>query len=85
MPTLDDLQKVHEAALDDLIARQGGKGAESDWALTRALVHKAMHLVAERRAAEFCAVATYLAEMIGHVHGLCHPGDPEAASHGGMH
>ena len=86
MPTIDELQKAHESRLDDLLARLAGKGTDSDWALVRALVHRAMHLAAERKAAEYCAIATFLAEMIGHAHGLCHPGDPAAASHGGnMH
>jgi hypothetical protein len=79
--TLEQLQTAHEAAIDELIARRAGKGTESDWALARALVHRATHLVAERSAAEFCAVATFLAEMIGHAHGLCHPGDRGDASH----
>ena len=82
MPTLDELQKTHEAALDDFLSRLTGKGSDSDWALARALVHRATHLVADRKAAEFCAVATYLAEMISHAHGLCHPGDRADASHG---
>jgi hypothetical protein len=81
-PTLDELQKTHEAALDDLLARRTGKGSDSDWALVRALVHKAVHLTAERKAAEYCAIATFLAEMITHAHGLCHPGDRADASHG---
>ena len=58
-----------------------GKGRDSDFALARALVHKAIHLVADRKAGEFCAVATFLAEMIGHAHGLLHPGDRAAATH----
>jgi hypothetical protein len=82
MPSIDELQKTHEAALDDFLARQAGKGTDSDWALVRALVHRATHLVADRKAAEFCAIATYLAEMINHAHGLCHPGDRADASHG---
>ena len=80
-PTIDELQKHHEAALDDFLTRLAGKGADSDWALVRALVHRAVHLSAERTAAEYCAVATFLAEMIGHAHGLCHPEDRADASH----
>jgi hypothetical protein len=80
-PTIDELQKQHEAALELAMAAWTGKGSESDWALARALVHKAVHLVAERKAAEFCAVATLLGEMIGHAHSLLHPGDRAAPSH----
>jgi hypothetical protein len=82
MPTLDELQKSHEAALDDFLARRRGQGTDADWALVRALIHKAVHLGAERKAAEYCAIATFLAEMIGHAHGLFHPGDRGDASHG---
>jgi hypothetical protein len=43
-----------------------------------------MHLAAERKAAEFCAVATLLADMIGHAHALMHPADKNAAAHGAI-
>ena len=79
---LDQAQKAHEAALNTLLAERAGKGRDQDWALVRALCHQAVHLCAERKAGEFCAVATLLAEMIGHAHGLMHPGSPEAAGHG---
>ncbi len=81
MPTVDDLQKRHEAELADLLARLAGRGKESDWALVRALVHRAVHLAAERQAGDFCAVATLLAEMIGHAHACMHPGGSESAAH----
>ena len=82
--SLDDLQKQHEAELTATVAALSGKGKESDFALARALVHKAIHLVAEQKAGEFCAVATFLAEMIGHAHGLMHPGDQSAPAHSTM-
>ena len=81
MPTIEELQKAHEDALDALIGRLAGKGRDSDWALVRALVHRSTHLVADRKAGEFCAYATFLADMINHAHGLLHPGDRAAASH----
>lgn len=82
--TAEELKKQHEAAVDELIAKLAGKGGESDWALARALVHRAVHLAAERKAAEFCAVATLLAEMVGHAHGLMHPADRNAPAHGAI-
>lgn len=82
--SVEDLQKQHEEALRSLLAERAGKTKDSDWALVRALVHQAMHLVAERKAGEFCAVATYLAEMINHAHGLLHPGDKSAPAHGAI-
>jgi hypothetical protein len=78
---LEELQKQHEAELTTTIAGLAGKGSESDWALARALVHKAVHLVADGRSQEFCAVATLLAEMIGHAHGIMHPADSAAPAH----
>ena len=82
MAKVDDLQKEHEARLTTLVAELSGRGAESDWALVRALIHRAVHVAAERKAAEFCALSTFLAEMIGHAHGLIHGGDqPGAAAH----
>ncbi|HEY0710905.1 MAG TPA: hypothetical protein VGG33_29150 [Polyangia bacterium] len=83
MPTVEELQTQHEAAIDGLLARLTGKGTDSDWALVRALIHRAVHVSAERKAAEYCAVATFLAEMIGHAHSLHHPGDRADASHEG--
>jgi hypothetical protein len=79
--TIEELQKQHEAELTGVVAGLAGKGKDSDFALARALVHKAIHLVADRKAGEFCAVATFLAEMIGHAHGLLHPGDRAADAH----
>jgi len=85
--SVDELQERHEGELTRALEALAGKGRESDWALVRALVHRAVHLAAERKPAEFCALASYLAEMIGHAHGLLHPADPQAAGHtgGAMH
>jgi hypothetical protein len=81
MAKIDELQKKHEAKLDELLRAIGGRGQESDWALVRALVHKAVHFNADRKAGQFCAIATYLAEQTGHAHGLLHGGDASAAPH----
>jgi hypothetical protein len=81
MPTVSDLQKQHEAKLDELLRELGGRSRESDWALVRALVHKAVHFNADRKAGEFCAIATFLAEQTGHAHKLLHSGD-QPAVHG---
>jgi hypothetical protein len=83
---LDRAQKEHEAALSDLLGRRAGKSRDEDWALVRALCHRAVHLCAERKAGEFCAVATLMAEMISHAHDLMHPGAGDSAAHrGGVH
>ena len=79
MPTVSELQKQHEAKLDELLREIGGRSRDSDWALVRALVHKAVHFNADRKAGEFCAIATFLAEQTGHAHKLLHEGDKPAA------
>jgi hypothetical protein len=81
MANLDALQKEHEERLSALVAERLGRGKESDLALVRALVHRAMHLAAETKAAEFCVLATYLGEMLGHAHQLLHGGDAGASAH----
>lgn len=87
---LQELQKQHEAKLTPFVAGLTSKGtgtaaATSDFALARALVHRAVHLVAERKAGEFCALATFLAEMITHAHQLLHTGDSSADVHAEPH
>jgi hypothetical protein len=84
MPTIDELQKGHEQVLAPTLAGLSGRGADSDWALVRALVHRAVHIAAERKAGEFCAVATLLADMINHAHEVLHPGDGDAPTHSGF-
>ncbi|HEY4188283.1 MAG TPA: hypothetical protein VGP07_24625 [Polyangia bacterium] len=81
MANIDDLQKQMEARLAPAIAELAGAGKESDLALVRALIHRGVHLLAERRAGEFCALATYVAEMLGHAHGLMHGADPAGPAH----
>jgi len=81
MATVSELQKSHESRLEELLRALGGKSRESDWALVRALIHKAVHFNADRKAGEFCALATFLAEQTGHAHSLLHGGDKPAASH----
>jgi hypothetical protein len=82
MANLDELQKQHEARLNTLIDELAGAGQQSDLALARALIHRGVHLAVDRRAGEFCGLATFLAEMVGHAHGLMHGDDPAAATHG---
>jgi len=82
MATIDELQKGHESKLDELLRELAGRGRESDWALVRALIHKAVHFNADRKAGEFCAIATFLADQTGHAHKLLHGGDKPAAPHG---
>ena len=74
--TQEELQQAHEqelAALIEKLTSGRGSSQDSDWALVRALVHKAVHLAAERKAGEFCALAMLLAEQLQHAHSLMHP------------
>ena len=81
MATVEELQKAHEKKLGEVLREMGGKSRESDWALVRTLIHRAVHFNADRKAGEFCAIATYLAEQTGHAHGLLHGGDKPTAPH----
>jgi hypothetical protein len=81
MANLDDLQKQHEERLDAILSERGGHGTESDLALVRALVHKAVHFAAANKSVQFCGLATFLAEMIGHAHQLQHGTDQAAPAH----
>ena len=81
MATIEEMQKAHEAKLDELLRSIGGRGRESDWALVRALIHKAVHFNADRKAGEFCSIATFLAEQTGHAHGLMHTADKSGKAH----
>jgi muconolactone delta-isomerase len=81
MANLDELQKQHEARLDAFIQELSREGRESDLALARALIHRGVHLAIDRRAGEFCAVATFLCDMVGHAHGLMHGADPGSGNH----
>jgi hypothetical protein len=78
---VDELQKQHEGRLNALIAELAGQGADSDLALVRALVHRGVHLAADRKSMQFCALATFLAEMIGHAHQVQHGGDQATTAH----
>jgi hypothetical protein len=81
MANLDDLQKQHEARLDEFVRELARGGQESDLALARALIHRGVHLAIDRRAGEFCALVTYLCDMVGHAHGLMHGADPASGKH----
>ena len=80
-----DLQKKYEAELSAVVDRRIGQGRASDWALVRALIHRAVHLAADRKAGEFCAVALLMAEMTTHAHDLMHGKDEPAPHRDGLH
>ncbi len=68
-----EIQNAFEAELAVVIDRLAGRGSDEDWALVRALVHKAVHLAADRRR-DYCAISVLFAEMTQHAHAVMHEG-----------
>ena len=64
MAKVDELQKNHEAKLDELLRAIGGRSRESDWALVRALIHKAAERQGMTQAAFVASVLAKEAERI---------------------
>jgi hypothetical protein len=56
-------------------------GDDLRWSMTRALIHRAVHYATDRPGVEFCALATYLGDMVGHAHRIAHGDNPKAQSH----
>lgn len=81
MARQEELERKVDEAIRRLEAEFGDLGKDRRWAITRALVHRAVHYATVKDGVEFCSVATYLAEMIGHAHGLAHGNDPVAGTH----
>jgi hypothetical protein len=70
--TQDELENRITQAIDT-IAREAQGTPNLRWALTRGLIHRAIHYAAQEGSGiEYCAVATYLGEMLGHAHKLAH-------------
>jgi hypothetical protein len=51
------------------------------WAIVRGLIHRAVHYATEKPGVDFCALATYLGEQIGHAHKLAHGDSPRSSKH----
>jgi hypothetical protein len=51
------------------------------WAITRGLIHRAVHYATEKPGVDFCALASYLGEQVGHAHKLAHGDNPKAPVH----
>jgi hypothetical protein len=79
MAEQDDL----EARISEAISRLEKEFAampQVNWAIVRGLIHRAVHHATEKPGVDFCALATYLGEQIGHAHKLAH-GDPKSPKH----
>lgn len=85
---LDERQEQLEQRLRQLIdgvaVDFADLGPELRWTLVRGLIHQAVHYAAERDDLEFCALATYLADMINHSHELMHDNEPTQTPHDKM-
>lgn len=78
-----------EARIAHLVGQLGREfadlGEDLRFTMTRALIHRAVHYATERgpdgHGVEYCALATYLAEMTVHAHKLAHGDNPRAPTH----
>jgi hypothetical protein len=89
---LDERQEQLETRvrqlIDELAVDFADLGPTLRWTLVQTLIHQAIHFAADRaelESVEFCAVATYLGEMIGHAHELLHDNEPEGPHHKFVH
>ena len=81
MSRQDDLEARIEEAVARIARDFGDLGGDLRWSMTRGLIHRAVHHATEQKGVEFCALSTYLAEMIGHAHKLAHGDNPKAPAH----
>ncbi len=74
----DELDKRLQEMITTLARDFHDLGDGLKWTLARTLIHRAIHFATEKNPVEFCALATYLSEMIGHAHKLAHGDSPKA-------
>jgi len=77
--TQNDIEERIDRAVAELEAALAGE-PHLRWNVVRGLIHRAVHLAADRKV-EFCQLATYLTEMVGHAHKLMHGDNPQAPAH----
>jgi hypothetical protein len=76
----DELEAAAGKMLEELARRFADLGSDARWRVARAFIHRAVHDAATNKV-DFCVLATYLAEMIPHAHGLMHGADPASPKH----
>ena len=84
MAAQDDMEQKVTQLVAQLSRDFGHLGDDLTFTVVRALIHRAVHLGAESKRVEYCALSTYLAEMIAHAHKLAHGENPKAAAHKDM-
>jgi hypothetical protein len=77
----DELEQAVVHAIEGIAKQFGDLGDGVVIAVTRMLVHRAVHYAVESGQVEFCTLATLLAEMTTHAHSLAHGENPRAAAH----
>ena len=84
MAAIDDVEARVTQHIQQLTKDFAHLGGELRWTIVRALIHRAVHFATEASGVEFCALATYLAEMTTHAHKLAHGENPKAGTHKDM-
>jgi hypothetical protein len=74
------VDQAHQAVAAEFSDLKGPEG-QLRWLVVRTLVHRAVHFAVEAPGVEFCALATYLGEMIVHAHKLAHGDNPKGPKH----
>jgi hypothetical protein len=66
-------QQDFEKQLSDFIQKVVEQNPNAATDLSRALIHRGVHVGARGGGQAFCRLSTYLAEMIQHSHAVAHP------------
>ncbi len=85
MARQDELEARVDELARSLLMDFADLGGELRWSIARALIHRAVHFVTEKvqgaASVEYCTLAAYLGEMVGHAHTLAHGDNPKGPSH----
>jgi hypothetical protein len=76
----EDLEQLLADAIAKIEAKLDGE-PNLRWAMVRGLIHQAVHYATEKPGVDFCALASYLGEMVGHAHKLAHGENPKSPTH----
>ena len=81
MARYDELEGRVGQLIQQLAREFPDLGESLRWQVSRALIHQAIHHAVDNKEVDFCTVATYLGEMVGHAHKLAHGDNPKAPAH----
>jgi hypothetical protein len=80
----DELEARAQELAGRLAAEFADLGPDARWLIARALIHRGVHFAVDqdgKKGVEYCTVASYLGEMVGHAHKLAHGENPKSAAH----